>query len=65
MDVTTITQLIGSLGFPIACCVYLIYTMNAANKAHNEDVEKLRETIENNTKVMTKICAKLGLAEDM
>lgn len=64
MDATTTTQLIGSLGFPIACCVYLIYTMNAANKAHSEDLDKLRETVENNTKVMTKICAKLGLEED-
>jgi len=25
MDVSTITQLIGSLGFPIVCCIVMFY----------------------------------------
>ena len=100
MDIAAITQLIGSLGFPIACCIYLIYSNNKANeevifdddnisfdsetniltiKTENElqkveeqteeilkeeEIDKLRQTVENNTKVMIKICTKLGVDSD-
>lgn len=64
MDVNGISQLIGSLGFPIACCIYLIWSNNKTNEAHKEEVDKLRETVENNTKVMIKLCAKLGVDAD-
>jgi hypothetical protein len=64
MDVNTISQLIGSLGFPIACCIYLIYSNNKANETHKQEVDKLRETVENNTRVMLKLCAKLGVDAD-
>jgi hypothetical protein len=64
MDVNTISQLIGSLGFPIACCIYLIYSNNKANETHKQEVDKLRETVENNTHVMLKLCAKLGVDAD-
>ncbi len=64
MDVTTISQLIGSLGFPIACCIYLIYSNNKANEAHKEEIDKLRETVENNTIAMIKLCSKLGVDVD-
>ena len=62
--INVLTQLIGSLGFPIACCIYLIYSNNKANEAHTEEVDKLRVTVENNTKVMIKLCAKLGVDTD-
>ena len=64
MDVSTISQLIGSLGFPIACCIYLIYSNNKAAVKHETEVEKLRETVENNTKAMLKLCSKLGVDLD-
>lgn len=64
MDINTITGLIGSLGFPIVCCIYLAYNQQKTAEAHKEEIDKLRETVENNTKVMVKICAKLGLDED-
>lgn len=41
MDIQTITQFISNLGFPIACCIYLAYSN-----------EKLRGTIEENTKTI-------------
>lgn len=64
MDMAAITQLIGSLGFPIACCIYLIYSNNKANEAHKEEIDKLRQTVENNTHVMIKLCSKLGVDSD-
>ena len=64
MDMAAIPQLIGSLGFPIACCIYLIYSNNKANEAHKEEIDKLRQTVENNTHVMIKLCSKLGVDSD-
>lgn len=64
MDISTLSQLIGSLGFPIACCIYLIYSNNKAAEKHENEVDKLRETVENNTKAMLKLCAKLGVDMD-
>lgn len=64
LDVQTLTQLIGSLGFPIACCIYLVYSNNKAVEKHESEVEKLRVTVDNNTKAMLKLCAKLGVDVD-
>lgn len=64
MDVNTITTLISSVGFPIACCIYLIYSNNKTAEKHAEEVEKLRVTVENNTKVMLKLCSKMGVDYD-
>lgn len=61
MDFTSIGTLISTVGFPIACCIYLIYTNNKNEEKHAEEVEKLRITVENNTKVMLKLCTKLGV----
>ena len=53
MEFGSIAELISSVGFPIAMCVYLVRT-----------IDKLRETVENNTRVMIKLCAKLGVDAD-
>ena len=42
MDVNVITQLIGSLGFPIIACGYMMVKMN--------------QTIEQNTKMVHHLC---------
>lgn len=64
MDMSAITSLISSVGFPIACCIYLIYSNNKTAEKHAEEVEKLRVTVENNTKVMLKLCSKMGVDYD-
>ena len=64
MDFSSIGTLISTVGFPIACCIYLIYTNNKNEEKHAEEVEKLRVTVENNTKVMLKLCGKLGVDYD-
>lgn len=61
MDLNTFTQAISTVGFPIACCIYLIYSNNKNNEIFKQEIEKLRETVENNTIVMTKICSKIGV----
>lgn len=64
MDLTTITTLISTLGFPIAVCIYLFYNQNKQAELHKEEIDKLRETVDNNTKIMTKLCTKLGVLID-
>lgn len=64
MDMSAVTSLISSVGFPIACCIYLIYSNNKTAEKHAEEVEKLRVTVENNTKVMLKLCSKMGVEYD-
>lgn len=64
MDMSAITSLISSVGFPIACCIYLIYSNNKTAEKHADEMEKLRQTVENNTKAMIKLCAKIGVDYD-
>lgn len=61
MDFSSITTLISSVGFPIACCVYLIYSNSKTEEKHQEELEKIRQTVENNTHAMIKLCERLGV----
>lgn len=61
MDVTTLSQLIGSLGFPIIACIYMAKMQEKQNEQHSKEVEELRKSVDNNTKAMIKICTKIGV----
>ena len=75
MDVNVIAQLIGSVGFPIVCCLMMGWYINKiedryredANKAEDRyraDVDKLSEIIMNNTEAMTKLADKIADMEN-
>ena len=66
MDLSSISQLIGTLGFPIAACCYLFYSMqkereqNAAQREadrleHKQEMEKVTDALNNNTVVVQKL----------
>lgn len=70
MDISTIAQLIGTLGFPIVCAVILAYIVKymfdkytgdiqALTKTHKEESDKFAEALNNNTAVLNKLCNKL------
>ena len=59
MDFGTIASLISSVGFPIAACVYLVYNQNRADERYRDEIDKLRTSLDNNTKVISKLCSKL------
>ena len=61
MDITTLSQLIGSLGFPIVACFYMSKMQEKQNEQHSKEVEELRKSVDNNTKAMIKICTKIGV----
>ena len=66
-----IIQIIQSLGFPIACVVAMFLAWQNEVKTHDNEMEKMRSTLEaqskatvdalnNNTLILTKILTKLG-----
>lgn len=59
MDVNGIAQLVGSLGFPIACCIALFWYLTKMQKQHKEEMDKMSEAINNNTHVMSNLVEEL------
>lgn len=64
MDVSLITNLIGSLGFPIVMCIMLYNRMDKQDEQHKEEMSKLTESLNNNTIALTQLSAKLDRKED-
>lgn len=55
MDMTAISQLISSVGFPIAACVALFWQMNKESTQHKEEMDALKESLNQNTLAITKL----------
>ena len=49
MDLSAITTLIGSLGFPIAACIACFWMLNKEREEHKAEMQKVTEAITNNT----------------
>ena len=56
MDAKGIFSLISNVGFPVAVCVALFYYMEKQNERHESETDKLNETVQSNTKVLTELC---------
>lgn len=54
MDISTISQFVGSLGFPIVCC-YFMY------KYINTTMKDFTDTMSENTKMLTKLYERLDV----
>lgn len=59
MEISTITQAIANLGFPIVCAAAMFYSMEQERKAHKEESEKWVEALNRNTNVMEKVLEKI------
>lgn len=66
MDMQTVVSLIGSLGFPIVCCIILFKSMEKDREQNSRDreqdraaymgsVETLKDALHNNTLVMQQL----------
>ena len=55
MDITIFTQLIGSMGFPIACVIAMFYFWNKEREDHKDELNSLRSALDNNTQALIKI----------
>ena len=56
MDIDSVTQLISNVGFPVAVCIALFFYMEKQNERHQQETDKLNETEQSNTKVLTELC---------
>lgn len=56
MDVDSVSQLISNVGFPVAVCIALFFYMEKQNERHQQETDKLNETVQSNTKVLTELC---------
>lgn len=64
MNFQDLLTAISTVGFPIACCIYLIYSRSKADERYTETINRLKETVDNNTVAMIKISSKLGVDAD-
>lgn len=66
MDITLVQELITTLGFPISCVIALAYHLQrqedrhaneikSITQTHSESLEKLRDTLDNNSRVIQEI----------
>ena len=62
--VTTATQLVSNLGFPIACVCVMFWQQNQERKTHAAESEKWVEALNRNTVAIERLCAKIGAEND-
>lgn len=60
MDVSTITQLISSVGFPIVACGVLAYLFYREQENHKEETGQFTAAINELTIALTKLSDSLG-----
>lgn len=56
MDIDSVTQLVSNVGFPVVVCIALFFYMERQNERHQQETDKLNETVQSNTKVLTELC---------
>lgn len=72
MDAAMITQLIGSVGFPIACCIAMGYyvheetnkqrdQISEIEKRHSDEMTSITEALNNNTLALQKLTDRLDM----
>lgn len=60
MDISAVIQAISTVGFPIVMCLLCMYYIKYVNDQHKSEIDKLSQSINNNTLVMQKLLNKLG-----
>ena len=58
MDINVITQLIGSLGFPIMVAIACFWYINKQTEQHKAEIDNMSEAVNNNTLVIQKLLEK-------
>lgn len=60
MDMSAVTTLIGSLGFPIAACIYCFWMLNKEREEHKAEMAEVTKAINNNTLAVTTLTERLS-----
>lgn len=59
MDGSAIVQAISTVGFPIVMCLILLYYMHKNDERYDTQIQKLTESVNNNTQAITQLVQKL------
>lgn len=70
MDITSVTQIIMSIGFPIVACIAMAWYVREITNKHDEQIERMNnqhkeemkqvtEALNNNTLALQRLCDKL------
>ena len=62
MDYNTILQMVSTIGFPIAMCIYLLFYIKSFDEKYCEQLNNMAKAIENNTLAITKL---MGMIDDL
>lgn len=55
MDVQTLTQLVSSVGFPIVACLIMWKALQDSTEAHKEEINAIKDSLNQNTIVLTEL----------
>lgn len=55
MDINALTTAISTVGFPIVICAVFCWYIYQKDLMHKDEMENMRKTIEENTKIMQKM----------
>ena len=64
MDINAISSIIGSLGFPIAACIYMAHVNVKQTEAHKEEISKMTEAVNELKVAITSLVDKLNNVAD-
>lgn len=59
MDTQSMVELISQVGFPIAVCLICFWYINKIQGNHKEEIDSMKEALNNNTIVLQKLVDKL------
>ena len=65
MDIQTLTQLVSSVGFPIVACLIMWKALQDSTSAHKEEMDAMRESLNQNTVVLAELKQMLQDLRDM
>ena len=65
MDVSSATQIISTVGFPIAMCIALLWYIKDLTDKHKQETEQFTQALNNNTLVLQKLCDTLGVEREV
>ena len=64
MDANAIVTLIQSCGFPIVMCGAMAWYVKYQGDIHKKAIDAIRESVDNNTKILTRLCERMGNKDD-
>lgn len=65
MNVSTISEMITTLGFPIVMCIVLCVYVWKIQQKYNAQIDKMTEALNKNTLAISTLTAKLGFELDL